>query len=234
MKISVICLSLAFIYNVHAEMRVWTMEDGKTVEAEFVARLGGNVSLKNLKGKTFKIPENKFSEADLSYIQLQMPPTLKLDFSKTTEQRVFPDSLSDLPRSLYFDFKVKISQTSSQPYNHDLFAEFFVYADEIDGDKRILLDYQKESFRMTEGSKSVFEMTGKRAELLDYLIAGQRRGEEFGGYLIIVTDTRGEVVAYAGNEKVYEKVVNLRKVPIGKHFDDDCNRCFPTSPKRFY
>jgi hypothetical protein len=220
-----------------AETRVWTMKNGKTVEAEFITVVGNNVTLKNLKGKTIKVPGKQLSEADISYIELQMPPKLDLQFSKTTTQRVFPDMLpaSTPPRSLYYDFTAKIKQTSTKVYNHELVVELFIFAEEIDGDKKILLDYKKEAFMLTQGSKSSFEITGKRAELMDYVVGGQRRGEKFDGYAIVVTDSRNEVIAYkTSSEKIYQNLDNLRKVPIGKYFDEDCNRCFPTSPKRFY
>jgi hypothetical protein len=236
MKFIIICLLLIGMYgSATAETRVWTMANGKTVEAEFVTFLGGKVSLRNLKGKTLKIPANQFSEVDLSYIDLLMPPKLDLQFSKTTTQRVFPDSLSELPRSMYLDFKVKISQKSSKPYSHALVVEVFAIADEIDGEKKILLDYQKEPFKLTEGSDSEFEIRGKQAELLDYVIRGQRRGEKFGGYMIVVTDSRGEIISHkTSSDMLFQNLANLRKVPLGKYFDENCNRCFPTSPKRFY
>ena len=236
MKTLLIYLVLVFICgNANAETRIWTLKSGKTIEAEFVTFLSGKVTLKNMKGKHLKIPFDQFSEEDLSFIDLLIPPKLDLRFSKTTTQRVFPESLSTLPRALYYDFSTEIKQTSAKLYNHELIAEMFIIAKEIDGDKRILIDYQRIPFTLTQGSKSVFEIKGKRAELLDYVIRGQRRGEKYDGYLIVVTDSRGEIIKVkASDEKLLKKLENLRKVPISKYFDDDCNRCYPSSPDRFY
>ena len=222
--------------------RTWTRLDGKTLEAEFTTFVAGKVSLKTPKGKLLKIPLAQFSATDQSYIQLQMPPRLELDFSKKTKQRRFPavDSRSAAaltPRSFYYTFTAKIKQTSTLQYDHELTAEFFAIGMEVDGDKRILLDYQTRSFFLADGSNSTFEFSGKTVEVYDYLTGFdyRRRGTKYKGYLIVVTDERGEVITVkAPIKNLFENLENLRKVPVGKTFDDACSRCFPTSPKQLY
>ncbi len=221
--------------SVLAEMRVWTLNNGKSLEAEFISLIGGQVSLKTLKGKQHKVPESSFSENDLTYIELQMPPKLNLSFSKTSTIRIFPDSHSDLPRSQYYDFKAKIKQTSTKPYKHELVVEFFVIGEEKAGDHKLLLDYQKENFHLSKDSGNIFELSSNTIELLEFNQNGQLRGDSYRGSLIMVTDVRGEVIAHkTQNEDWFQNVENLRKVPRGKTFDKNCNRCFPTRPRRFY
>lgn len=236
MKKLLLLLSLVLIgSSVSAELRVWSLSNGQTLEAEFVALVGGKISLRNARGKTIKLPESAVSQEDRSYIELLMPPKLDLSISRKTRQRIFPDSLSELPTAQYYDFKAVIKQTSTKQYNHPLTAELFVIGEEKAGDKQILLDYQKESFELSEGSKSVYQLPSKTIELTEFVMNGQLRGEIYAGCLIIVTDPRGEVVAYkTKSEFWFEKVENLRKVPIGKYFDKECNRAWPTRPKRFY
>ena len=69
-------------------------------------------------------------------------------------------------------------------------------------------------------------------ELLDYTINGERRGKRYGGYLVVIKDSRGEVVAYeTPSENLYRNLDNLGKVHVGWYFDDECNRCLPTPPE---
>jgi len=237
MKLFIIAsVLLSFCSFSMAEMRLWTFTDGKTVEAEFQALVVGNVVLKGLNEKTVRIPLEKFSPEDLSYIDLQNPPQLDLDFSKKSEQRIFPEALIDTtPRAMYYDFSATIKQRSTRQYNAELIAELFVYADEIDGDNHILLDYQKVPFRLPDGSKSIVEIKGARVELTDFVIAGQRRGETYGGFILVVTDQRGEVVEYTtSSEDLYNQIENIRQVPVGKFFNEEGNRCFPTRPDKMY
>jgi len=225
--------------TVENNMRVWTLTTGKTIEAEFITLMGGNVILKSRRGKQLKLPGNEFSETDQEYIELKTPPKLDLNFAKTSKQRLYPDILwvgdDGIPTVLQYNFKAMIKQKSPRPYSHELKAEFFVIGQEIDGENRILLDYQKASFHLNDGSRSEFEIAGNMVELEDYVIQGFRRGEQYKGFLIVVTDALGKVVAYkTSSENLFENLENLRTVPVGKYFDNECNRCQPTRLKSIY
>lgn len=242
MKPIFMMLALAFsVVSVsNGEIRLWTLNSGKTVEAEFVSLIGGKVALKTLKGKLLKIPENGISPEDLNYIELQSPPRLDFSFSKTTRQHVYApltewfENNAPPPRSLYYTFSTQIKQLSPNPYNHELTAEVFVMAVEVDGDQNILVDYRKEPFRLTEENGRVVDIAGAKDYMITSYLApsGMWRGEKFAGYLIVITDTRGEIIAHSTNrEWWFEKLENLRQVPVGKTFDDEGNRCWPTRPK---
>lgn len=88
---------------------------------------------------------------------------------------------------------------------------------------------------MPDGRRSVFQIKSKTVQLSDYVIREFHRGENYKGHLIVVTDSRGEIIAYKTTSKsLFKNLDNLRKVPIGKYFDDECIRCQPTRQKRFY
>lgn len=235
MKPFILYLTFLLCASAFSEMRVWTLKNGKTIEAEFVAAVGGKVTLKTGRKKTVKLSEAELSKQDLSFIELQMPPKLDLSFSKKTKMRVFPQTnTQEIPRSQYYDFTATIKQLSTRPYSHELTVEFFVIGKENVGDKHILLDYQKAPFRLGR-SGSRFELPSRTVEIMEYVINTQLRGEAFAGYLIIVTDSRGEVIAYnTKKDEWFQRVENLRKLPVGKYFDDECNRAWPTRPKRWY
>lgn len=236
MKRIPICIALFLSWTVIcAESRVWTLANGRTFEAEFMTVIGGEVSLKNPKGKLIKVPEKKFSEADLKFIQLEMPPQLDINFSKKSKQRIFPFSLSALPNSSYFDFGVTIKQLSTKPYDQELKAEYFAIGDEAAGDLHILLDYQTRNFFLTKENNRTVEFSGETVELLVYELNTQKRGKKFRGYLVLITDARGKIIAHKATSKFfYENLENLRTVPIGKYFDETCTRVSPTRPKRWY
>ena len=236
MKTIIILLIAALCASTLAESRIWKLTNGKTVEGEFVSLVGGNILLKSPKGKNIKYAGNLFSQEDLDFIELEMPPRLDIELSKITEQRVFPETHSrQLPRSLYYSFTCKIKQVSSIQYNPELTAEMFCFAEELDGDKKILVDYQKHPFKLTEGTKSIIEFSSKKVELLDYNITSQRRGEQYEGYLILITDTRGKIIAHKTTHERYFKIhENLRNLAVGKFFDKEGSRCYPTRPKRMY
>lgn len=219
-----------------AEPRGWTLNNGKTVEAELLTIVGQKVSLKTLKGKVIKVPMSDFSAQDLEYIQLVTPPKLDLSFSKSSKARIFPDTLSnEIPTSGYHNFKAIIKQKSARPYRFELTAELFVIGREKIGDKHTLLDYQKAVFTLEDGSSSVFELPSRQVELMQFVQNGQLMGEEYAGYMIIVTDIRGEVIAHVTRrDEWFVFADKLRKLPVGKYFDEEGERCFTTPVKRWY
>ncbi len=231
---------LACMASFAGELRTWTLNDGKTMEAEFVSVIGDKVALKGKRGELIKIPKVKISEDDMVYIDLCQPP--KLDFSFTRQTRQFTyapltewfENDQPPPESLYNTFSTQIKQTSANPYDQELTAEVFVMAVEVDGDQNILIDYRKKTFNLNNENKRTVVIPGAEDLMLTNYIApsGIRRGEKFAGYMVVVTDLRGEIIAYqTTREWWFEKLDNIRKLPVGKTFDQEGNRCWPTRPK---
>jgi hypothetical protein len=55
------------------------------------------------------------------------------------------------------------------------------------------------------------------------------------GYLVLVTDARGEIIQYAAsNDWIFEERENLMQVPVGRYFDKTGNRVHPSGPKLWY
>ena len=68
-----------------------------------------------------------------------------------------------------------------------------------------------------------------------YDMREQTRGAKFKGHLILVTDERGEIIQHSASSPwLYENREQLLKVPVGRYFDETCNRVHPSGPKLFY
>ncbi len=230
---SIACLLLG---AAEAETRGWSLKNGKTVEAEFMNIIGEKISLKTLKGKIIKVSASDLSSEDLTYIELASPPKLELSISKNSKARVFPDTLSnEIPTSDYYNFKAVIKKKSNKKYSFELTAELFVIGREKIGDKHTLLDYQKASFTLENKSGSVFELPSRTIEMMQFVQNGQLVGEEYAGYMIVVTDSRGEMIAHVTKRDGWLTIIDkLRVLPVRKYFDDEGERCFTTPPKRWY
>ncbi|WP_372796489.1 hypothetical protein [Pontiella sp.] len=215
-------------------VRLWTLLDGNTVEAELVTLMGRNVVLKNNRGKQVKLPIGQLSHDDRQYLTLSHPPKLDINFAKTTRPRQFGGTLNGTAppvRGNFYTFSTRIKQASNRPYGHPLTVEYYAIGDEIGGNKSMLLDYQQSGFTLNRENDFSFELTGPEVELLDYTINNERRGKRYGGFLIVVRDSRGEVIAYnASSENLYRNYDNLRKLRVGWYFDDDCRKTLPTPP----
>ena len=216
-------------------MRLWTTGGGRTFEAEFVNTVGGTVILKTAKGKQRKLAMNDLSEEDRIFIELANPPDFTIDFAKKSGQRILemsPFNQSPPPKLLDYTFSVRVKQNSAKSYNHELNVEYYAIGAEIDGDNYILLDRQEESFTPTEENNRSHAFSGDLVTLTDFdHINGLRRGQRYSSYLVVVTDSRGEVIQYETPKKwLYEHLDNLRQVPVGKCIDETCTRVLPTPP----
>lgn len=221
------------------EVRAWNFKNGKSMEAEFVAVSGGQVSLKSVKGKVKKIPYAEFMDEDLRYIELQNPPQLDLDLGKSVRTHAYLGNFNgggDIPSKDIYTLTAKVKQTSSKVYNHPLTLEFFTIGEENIGDKNILYSYHKETFNLPEGSGSTFTISTDEIDVIEYVSNGQLSGEAYKGYMMIVKDFRGEIIASkASRDDWFAIAETLAKLPVGRTFDPATGeRCFPTRPKRWY
>lgn len=238
-RINFLVVGVWFCFAVHGDSRVWTMVDGHTFEAEFVAVIGGVVSVKNAEGKVVRIPEEKLAEADREFIQLSHPPELDISFSKKSKQRSYPPPrfVREVPQSYYFSFWVKVKQISSGDYNHNLHLEYFVIGEEVDGHNYILLHREDFDFTLPQGVRTYTTAKSAPVEVMSFITFDdlkQHRGQKYGTYLVIITDSRGEIIAYESPSKWLFKIVeSLREVPVKKHFDKTGTRVGPPRPKRY-
>lgn len=220
-----------------ADVHVWTLEGGRTLEAEYVALSVGEVTLKTARGRVRKIPLEKLAEEDLRYIELLNPPRLELELGKVSDQRVYPPTYNDqeLPRQTLFTFTAKVKQLSGEPYRRQLTLEFFNIGEENNGDKNILYSYQKEQFTL-DGNGSEFTLSTREIPVTAYVSYGQRRGESYTGYMMIVKDERGEIIASKATRDEWLAIADkLSELPVGRTFDPETGeRCWPTRPSRFY
>jgi len=227
-------------------LRTWTLVDGRTIVAEFVNTFGGKVVLKNAKGKTYKIPPGKLSAGDLEYAELARPPVFNINFLKNFDQKRFSGGFYDVsiygrpmwarpPESRGF-FGVQFKQTSVGEYNHELQAEIFAIGKQRSrlGARYILLDHQKTAFTPSKEDQRFYEFRSKREVVLTNYVNEYDTafGEKYAGYLVTVTDERGEVIAVESSNKwLYRNLKNLKKLSVGNYMDKTCIRAFPTRPK---
>ena len=220
-------------------MRVWTGAGGKTLEGEFVTLMAGQAVLRNAKGKQLKIPLEQLSEEDRRYIDLATPPEYGIEFSKKSEQVQPPEESPFIGgdarpyQAFDFVFGAKVRQKTSRAYGHELKVEYFVFAEEVDGDNYKLVDRQASTFTPTAENKQALEFYGPKTRIQQQAVRVQApmRGTKYGGFLITITDERGKIIGHkTSHEWLFENLEALKKIPVGKHFDKGCNRVGPPRP----
>jgi hypothetical protein len=216
-------------------MRIWTLADGRTLEAKLKTIIMGNVLLETPQGQQQKISFSKLSEADRKIAELARPPEFNIEFSKTFSKRTVPPShlnYWEQPKLLDYTFGVTLKQTSTGTYNHPLTVEYFAIGKQINGNHTyILLDRQSASFSPANKKRNHFEFHGKPILLFDYTLFRIHMGQKPVSYLITVTDERGKIIQHSSpNEWIFEHLENLKKVPVGRFMNKTCIRTYPERP----
>lgn len=226
-------------------VRIWNFKSGDVLEGECIKVIGDKLVLETTEGTMVKIPMSNVSESDKKYAVLSDPPKFSVDFIKTSSAQIGRYMLSPTelewgslpPRVNDFTFGARVRQSGARLYHYDLEVEYFAIGQQLlDDNKYILLDRGSETFIPTEENKRMMEFKGERAvETQAYPLHDQMRGEKFKGHLVLVRDERGKIINYsASSEWLYENREKLMRLPIGVYFDENCDRVYPSGPKRNY
>lgn len=220
-------------------LRIWHKTNGDSIEAEYGNIFAGKVVLKNKKGKLIKIPLTQISAEDRKFIELLNPPEFKVEFTKTSGQVTAPPAspfLGGDPRPYRgqdYTFGVRIRQKNTSAYNHNLTVEYFAIGEEVDGDNYHLLDRGTHEFLPSSANKRSCEFYGDvtRIEQKAIRSTASMRGTKYGGFLITITDKLGRIIMHkTSHDWLYENRDKLDKIPVGKHFNKDCERVDPPRP----
>ena len=222
------------------KMRRWTLTDGHTMEAEFINIFGGKVVLKNAKGKIYKLPKERLSAEDIEYAELASPPDIDINFLNTFKQESFSGGWYDVeanwarPPEDWGHYGVQLKQTSSGVYNHELQVELFAIGKQWRRSKYVLLDRQAATFNPGEKEDRFFEFRSPRKVVIaldEYY--EKTYGEKYYGYLVMVTDARGEMIALKSSHKWMPRMLeNLKKLSVGNFMDETGLRTYPDRPEK--
>ncbi|MDF7799844.1 SHD1 domain-containing protein [Pontiellaceae bacterium B1224] len=220
------------------EMRVWTTVDGKEFEAEYVVRSGDQLWMKSADGRKQKVPLSIISAEDIKYIELMNPPDFQIEFSKRSWQRQETPNSTEVDqtrpiRRHDYIFGAKVKQKTMRPYDYPLTIEYFAVGEEVDGDNYVLFDRKESTFTPGPDNNLEHEFFGEEVDVMTWAMTADKplHGNKYGGFLITITNERGEIIQYkATHDFLIENLGNLKKIPVGRHFDKMCNRVAPPRP----
>jgi hypothetical protein len=228
-------LTLALPCFISAESETWTLADGTTFEAELLIIVSTKATFKNARGEVHYVPLDQFSEESLIRIELGNPPKLDLDIIKDIENKIFPMGIkwaTQRPNEDRGHFGVRIKDTSTHAYNHELYLDLFVIGTELKQGRKFILLYRKsDSFFLSRENRKALEFRGDREVVIQ---KNHRYGEKYYGYIAIVKDTRGEIIAMrTTHDWLSECLDTLSERYEGNFFDKSGARVYPTRPPFF-
>jgi hypothetical protein len=221
-------------------MRIWTSVDGKTIRGKLHSTMGDKAWLTTEDGREVKIPFEQLSADDRTYLELATPPELKIRFSYRTDQVPLPPQAPgrDYTRRpvtiMDYFFGAEAQVVGNRSYSYPLTVEYFAIGGEIEGDHYVLWQTGRRTFVPSRKNNYKVEFHGPPIRRIEAQMwnTGRIRGEDYDGYLVTVTDQRGEIIQYqTSNEFLYRNLDKLKKLPVTRHFDKHCDRVSPPRPK---
>ena len=227
--------------SVLAEIEEWTLSNGTAFQAEFIMDMTGYAIFRNAEGNEVKIELDQLSPEARMQIDLKDPPKLEFDLVKDQNKVSFSGGVGGRgsgarPAEDRVHYGARVFTRSNGIYDYPLDLEVIVIGQERLGPKYIVLDKFSVKFRLNEENNKKFEYKNNRTVVLrNYVSRDEPRGEDYRGFVAIVKDMRGEVIATFSSPKfLLVHIDNLRQRDIGNYINKDCSRTFPTRPKVYF
>ena len=197
-KIIIYLTVFILVISARSEVRTWKDNQGKTYEAELVAELFDKATLRDVKGVEFRIPIEDLSENDQKYLRVMVPPEMKIEFSMKTEavplpKALLPDKGSAISKVIYPS--VTVQKLSRRLFTSSLNLELFLVGKGPERRDFILVSKSDYNFLFQVDSDSVNKFTPDPVTVSLFTDDSQdRRGEEYLGHLIVISDARGNII----------------------------------------
>ncbi|MDF7825864.1 SHD1 domain-containing protein [Pontiellaceae bacterium B12227] len=215
----------ALLATAHAELRIWTDENGKTIEAEHVRTLTDQVVLRQADGSEIRVSLDTLSDRDRKYAILQTPPRIEISVAVDADRSNtgYGNRRSVQVQEETVTVEAKIRKSSSAPYEAPLRAELYVIGSPEQKDGYVILDKQLERFFFSTENDNQHSFDSRDIKLRQ-MESGRQIGVEYKGYLIAVRDKNHDVISLKCSKLEYEK--NAEAIMAGKKgsiFDGDFN-----------
>jgi len=193
---------------------------------------------------TFQLEE--LSELDQKYLRVMVPPKLAVDVK--TQSKLIPHKeafdITTIDETYKNMATVLITKKSQRPFTSRLKIEVFLIAEEVEDSNYILLNLTAGDFilpSVTKGAEVEFETRPVKTVIFKDVISDAMKGEDFAGYLVVVTTLQDEIVLMDSNISKWlkdpEVIENLRELairgapsPRSRHFDQTGKKVPPPRP----
>ena len=230
---TVVLLLLAFFAGASSmaetdgvKLREWTDRDGRVVKAAYVRTEVSSVILRRTDGTEFKVAMKSLSEPDLQLVRLQNPPWIWINMEPSVDSyTVGYFGSGGYDSTVTYEVvepSVLLRKTSSDPYEAALEMEMILLGRIRDIRNRyIVIESAIIPFTFTGKNSYEYRYVGFPVDLRQ-IKGSWRLGIQYEGYLILIRDSRGELIAVKGSKSALEEhAEELSGVQFGNLLTDD-------------
>lgn len=188
-----------------AEFRIWTDCKGRVFEAEYVSLQQRQLRLKDQGGRIHFFALDQLCEAGRTYVEEQIPPAVEIQVSVDVDRVQKPRTLEVVCCS------GRVALVGSRNYFRELSGTLLILGEKrgreevtVLAREEFLLSFPKGKGEGTFGVEEVYFPSARK---------GQRC--RYSGYLVVLRDDQGRLVAEKSNRKLYRNcAVELMKLPV--------------------
>ncbi len=216
MKKYILVAVALMVVNVHAEFRVWSSKDGmQNIEAQFIQMAGNKVVLEKQDGTRIMVPMNKLCAKDNEYLASVVPPEIKIEVDRDKSTEALSDNGYSTHDRDTITVNVAVKKVSKSPCTQKFKAYLYIIAESYRGDSRVVIGKNEVSFSFDKKNSVSLNASGSVSYWDSY--GGGKSGWQYEGYLVVVENDKGEMVAIDANKSSYEKKLNvIRKQAVSK------------------
>lgn len=212
---------------VQAEFRPWSDTKGNAIEAEYIRLAGDTVLLSKRDGSEIKVSLSSLSDEDRIYVMRLNPPridvavddqvdreTLRYTGGRSNSGRIQMESIVT---------EVTLRKITPEAYEPELSMEILLIGRMEQLDRYVIVEKAASTFRFTDENRGIHTYTCGPLDLRN-ASGNIRGGTEYEGWLMVVRDSRDEIIVLKSSRLEYEKNAEiLLKAQKGGVFDDDFN-----------
>ncbi|MEI6891460.1 MAG: SHD1 domain-containing protein [Pontiella sp.] len=224
-----------------SSMRLWTLNSGKAFEAEYISKVGDKLVVRTATGKQVRVPYGDLSPQDINFIKRSTPPEFDVGIIRSSKNFKIEASAYALkrdqipPRVLDWTFGAKVRKKGRSDYPFELKLEYYVFAQQyLDPNKYWFLDHQSSVYTPTKENGGSYRFTGDGiTRLFDFNLTSQRRGHRLSETLVLLTDSKGEIIAHSSTANwLMDHLDELRKRNVGDYIDQNCKQVYASGPRQ--
>jgi hypothetical protein len=200
--------SISIAETDHIELREWTDRDGNKLKAHYVRTEVESVILRREDGTEFKVSMKVLCDKDVDFVRLQTPPRIMINMEPSVDTYTVGylgnDGYDYTVKYQVVEPSVLLRKTSTEPYEAPLDMELILLGRIREVDRYIIIDSAVVSLSFT--GKQSYEVTYSGYPVdLRQIRGSWRSGIEYEGYLVMIWDSKGNLVASKSNKAVLEQ-----------------------------
>ena len=183
-----------FVAHSYAEMRVWTLKDGRQFAGEYVMERLDKLFVRDMGGQVGSFALTDFSESDLKYIRTKIPPEVSISVRKKKQDVELSEYCLDLEKVWLITLQIDVTKISRPRFDGRLSGNVVMVAQDDATKRYFVLHKMNFSPEFLEENRNKFECSTSAKVRTWEEYNWEVRSYDYVGYVLTIFGPSGEVI----------------------------------------